>query len=128
MDYDRLIQQAYVEAKRYHHKYIRTEHLFLALVNLGWLEEFDIDMACLLQAVALMRCPTCSAEEKMELSASAKRAHELALQYAGNAPLNTQHTLLGILRSSVTVSRLLANCGIDSGEWMELLESKQLDG
>ncbi len=128
MDYDTLITQARDEAKRYHHKYIRTEHLLLALLRLGWLELSEANIKCLYDAVAVMRCPICSADEKMELSASAVRAYQLAETYAGDGQIDVEHVVLGLLQSSLTVSRLLASCDMNGKEWMQSLESKLSDG
>lgn len=128
MDYDRLITQARGEAKRYHHRYIRTEHLLLALLSLGWLKLPEANIKCLYNAVAIMRCPTCSAEEKMELSASAIRAYQLAESYAGDEQIEAEHVVLGLLKSSLTVSLLLTSCDMNGKEWMQSLESKLSDG
>ena len=124
------MRHAREEAKRYQHKYIRTEHLLLALLNMGALENIlpIFDTTCIHQAVAVMRCPTCSAEEQMELSASAKRAYQLAESYASSHRMQSRELLLGILESSQNVPRLLSSCGVNVSDLKQSLRSEVLDG
>ena len=128
IDYDSLMRQAREEAKRYHHKYIRTEHLLLAMLDKYPIEQLTQNSECIRQAVAIMHCPTCDAEEKMELSASAKRAFQLAPSIAVSQPLQSHHLLLGILQSSQTVKRLLETCGVNLAMLIESLESEERYG
>lgn len=121
INFNTLFAQAREEARRYHHKYIRTEHLLLALVAHY---DMSLDMTCIRSSVGLLKCPTCSAEEQMELSASALRAWQLAEGYAGEQTVTVNHVLLGILQSSLTVPKLLETCNIDVPMLVANLESK----
>lgn len=121
INFDNLIEHARDEAKRYHHKYIRTEHLLLALLRDV---DLPIDVDRIRLSLSVMQCPTCDAEEQMVLSASAQRAWHLAKDYAGGHPITEQHLLLGILQSSLTVQRLLASYGLDTPALIADIESK----
>lgn len=118
--------QARDEAKRYHHKYIRTEHLLLAMFHQDalYFTDLGIDVACIREEVASMHCPTCDADEQMVLSASAERAWQLAQSYAEGQTVTEQHVILGILQSSLTVRRLFESCGVDVSTLVANLESK----
>ncbi len=118
---DTLIAQARDEAKRYHHKYIRTEHLLIAVLHSG---DLGLDVDCIQAAIAFLRCPTCDAEEQMILSASAQRAWELAESYADGQLLTHEHVLLGILHSSLTVRKLLESCDMEVSTIVADLEGK----
>jgi|GEM_PF-1763451 len=124
IEIDTLMTQARDEAKRYHHKYIRTEHVLLAMFQQVEVTEYGIEADCIRSGVAMMNCPTCSAEEQMILSAGAERAMQLAQDYAGQQPLMTSHLMLGILNSSITCGRLLASCGVDVTLLVTDIESK----
>lgn len=118
---DTLMAQARDEAKRYHHKYIRTEHLLIAVLNSS---DLGLDVDCIRSAIAFLRCPTCDAEEQMILSASAQRAWELAESYTDGQSLTHEHILLGILQSSLTVRKLLKSCGVEVSTIVADLEGK----
>lgn len=116
IEHEILINRARDEAKRYHHRYIRTEHILLALLEFAdesTRNRWGIDRDCIRQRVALMPCPTCNAEEKMELSASASRAFALAQNLAEEQILTLDNWLTGILQSSHTVQNSLSACGVD---------------
>lgn len=116
IEHEILINRAREEAKRYHHRYIRTEHILLALLEFAdesTRNRWGIDRDCIRQRVAFMPCPTCSAEEKMELSASASRAFTLAQNLADGLVLTLDNWLSGILQSSLTVQNSLSACGND---------------
>jgi len=127
IQYDTLMHDAREQAKQHHHKYIRTEHLLLALLAKDEMVAdmpVSLDIACIRQSIAMMRCPTCDAEEKMELSASAQRAYELAQNIASSQPMKFQHLLYGILQSSSTVQRVLESCNVDMMHLAEWLKSE----
>lgn len=131
IEYDTLIRLARGEAKRYHHKYIRTEHLLLALMDIvvpddpAWQ---NLDIYYVRQGVAMMRCPTCDTEEQMELSVSAQRAYKLAQSYAAGHPVEARQLLRGLLQSSLTVQRLLRSCDVNLDQLLQSLESEMSDG
>lgn len=128
IDYNTLMIQARKEARINHHKYIRTEHLLLALLTVSDRQQSAVNLDCIRDAVSAMRCPTCDAEERMELSASAQRAYKLAQEAASPQPVQAHHLLVAILNSSGTVGRLLASCDIDAEAWCKQLEGEIVDG
>lgn len=128
INYNTLMIQARKEARINHHKYIRTEHLLLSVLTISHIQQSAVNLDCIRDAIRAMRCPTCDAEERMELSASAQRAYKLAQQAASPQPVQAHHLLVAILNSSVTVGRLLASCDIDATAWCEQLESEIVDG
>lgn len=118
---------AHEEAKRHRHKYIRTEHVLLALIDYDSTRDelnLHVPTDCIRKAIAMMHCPTCDAEEKMELSASARRAIERIQSPASLQPITVLHLVYSILQSSVTVPRILSTCGVDITALAAWLESE----
>lgn len=112
-----FLAQAQAEAQRFGHKYVRTEHLLLALLaepDSGLRQRLDaagLDYAGFSALVAGLNCPVCGAEATLELSAGAKRALEAARHFASGESPDSVHLLRGILQVSPLVRELLADAG-----------------
>ncbi|MDR0535550.1 MAG: ATP-dependent Clp protease ATP-binding subunit [Puniceicoccales bacterium] len=120
-----ILPLARKEALRFHHNYIGTEHVLLALVALGQgvavnvLQKFGIELEMLREAVARhvgigeMRdeevpTPTTPRVKKV-FSLAVREARALSHTYIG-----TEHILLGLLREGEGVaSRVLRELGVD---------------
>lgn len=115
---DSLIPIAQNEAQQFRHKYIRAEHLLLALLRLpvdpasNLLQQHGIDYAALAARVHELSCPLCEAEETLELANGAVRALQIAQSTAGDEPLHGGHVLGGILQVSPLVRALLTELGV----------------
>jgi ATP-dependent Clp protease ATP-binding subunit ClpA len=96
------------EARRFHHKYIRSEHLLLALLRYP---DFALPIRYEDASLALseMQCPTCEAEEKLIFAEGAKRAIAHAQDLAGSGKLSAEHILAGIVAYSPIARKLLLN-------------------
>lgn len=121
-----LLTFAREEAQHYHHKYIRTEHLLLALLRMAddsLIDMWGLNPHRLKKAVGGLNCPICAAEEKMELSAGASRALDTAKSLAGDGVLHPNHVLRGIIQLSPTVRNLMLSCDINPMRLMHQLEN-----
>jgi ATP-dependent Clp protease ATP-binding subunit ClpA len=96
------------EARRFHHKYIRSEHLLLALLRFPEAQA-PIRYEDAANALSEMRCPTCDAEEKLIFAEGAKRAIAHAKELAGQGELSAEHVLAGIVAYSPIARKLLLN-------------------
>jgi ATP-dependent Clp protease ATP-binding subunit ClpA len=96
------------EARRFHHKYIRSEHLLLALLRLSTMQT-PLSYEEASQAIQGMRCPTCGAEEKLIFAEGAKRAMAHAKALAGDGEVSAEHVLAGILAYSPIARKLLGD-------------------
>ena len=98
------------EVRRFHQKYIRSEHILLALLNLdsSCADEFQITYEELSSAIAKLPVPTCGAEEKLELAMSAKRALSIAQnQSEAENNIDTGVLLTAIIKNSPLLRRLV---------------------
>jgi ATP-dependent Clp protease ATP-binding subunit ClpA len=96
------------EARRFHHKYIRSEHLLLALLRLSNVQT-PVSYEEASQSVNAMRCPTCGAEEKLIFAEGAKRAIAHAKELAGDKEVSAEQLLAGIKAYSPIARKLLGN-------------------
>jgi ATP-dependent Clp protease ATP-binding subunit ClpA len=103
---EELEKLAREEARRFHHKYIRSEHLLLALLRLSNMQA-PISYEEASKALSEMRCPTCGAEEKLIFAEGAKRALAHAKELAGEGSLTNEHVLAGILAYSPIARKLM---------------------
>ena len=94
------------EARRFHHKYIRSEHVLLALLRVAN-GQMPISYEDVSQAVNEMRCPTCGAEEKLIFAEGAKRAIAHAKELAGDGEVSAEQLLAGIKAYSPIARKLL---------------------
>jgi ATP-dependent Clp protease ATP-binding subunit ClpA len=120
-----LFALAQAEARRFGHKYVRAEHLLLALLRqpenqaAQRLQAAGVTYAAFSTRVAGLNCPVCAAEEKLELAAVAKRAVQAAQRFAGHVPPDSLDLLRGILQVSPLVREMLADTGLQQGEWIQ---------
>jgi len=126
-DTQRILALARAEARRYRHQYIRGEHLLLALCRGGGaaaiaLRAAGVDETRLDRAVAAMPCPTCEADEKLTLSATAQRAFDRAEQ-----PVTPSHLLDALLNHAPLVRKLLAEIGVSVQDVWRALEDDKGD-
>jgi ATP-dependent Clp protease ATP-binding subunit ClpA len=116
---DTLIPLAQHEARQGGHKYVRAEHLLLALLQLprdpayALLQAQGVDYATLAGAVRGLPCPVCAAEPSLELANGAQRALQSAQALAGAATLHGGHILSGIVQVSPLVRSLLTQVGVE---------------
>ena len=88
---DNLFVQAQAEARRFRHKYVRAEHLLLALLYQSdspaakRLQAAGISYAGFSAHVARLNCPVCGAEEKLVLAEGARRA-VLGISFPNHPP------------------------------------------
>jgi ATP-dependent Clp protease ATP-binding subunit ClpA len=94
------------EARRFHHKYIRSEHLLLALLRMAN-GQIPISYEDVSQSVNEMRCPTCGAEEKLIFAEGAKRAISHAKELAGDGVVSAEQLLAGIVAYSPIARKLI---------------------
>ena len=124
-DTQHILALARDEARRYRHRYIRGEHLLLALYRDGGpaaaaLRAAGVEEARLDRAVAAMPCPTCEADEKLTPSATARRALELAEQ-----PVTPSRLLDALLNHAPLVRKLLAEIDVSAQDvWRALDDDK----
>ena len=105
---EELEKLASEEARRFHHKYIRSEHLLLALLRLSNTQTpMSYEEAS--QSVHEMRCPTCGAEEKLIFAEGAKRAIAYAKELAGEGEVSAEQLLAGIKAYSPIARKLLGD-------------------
>jgi len=122
-----LLKHAHQEAGRFNHKYIRTEHLLLALLHdrqLGHnqaVEPLGLTYTTIEAAVGSLRCPICAAEDTMELSAAAKRILE---QIDMDKPAQM---MMQLIHSSSMVRKLLADSQIDLHRVLDALQDVNED-
>lgn len=125
-----LMARARQQAARYRHKYIRSEHLLLALTEqpdaavARYLRRAGVDHDALAGQVAALRRPVCAADEQMVLAAAADRALQAAREYAGQADPPPLSVLYGVLRMSPLVRRILSGLGADPAALLEQLEAE----
>jgi ATP-dependent Clp protease ATP-binding subunit ClpA len=96
------------EARRFHHKYIRSEHLLLALLRMSNIQT-PVSYEDVSQAVNEMHCPTCGAEEKLIFAEGAKRAIAHAKELAGDSEVSAEQLLAGIKAYSPIARKLLGD-------------------
>lgn len=99
IDQEQLLTLAREEVRRFRQKYIRCEHLLLALLRLDTSLEVDYDR--LAQHVAQLPHPTCGAEEKLELANGAQRA------LAAVQELDSKMLLGSLLQQSPLLRRIM---------------------
>jgi ATP-dependent Clp protease ATP-binding subunit ClpA len=120
-----LLALAQAEARRFRHKYVRAEHLLLALLRQTGspaaqrLQAAGVTYAAFSARVSGLNCPVCAAEEKLELAEVAKRAVQAAQRFAGQVPPDSLDLLRGILQVSPLVRKMLADTGLQHGEWIQ---------
>lgn len=122
-----LLSLAREQAQAHHHKYIRTEHLLLALLSMvdtATHRVWGLNLSQLTQALESLPCPTCAAEEKLELSAGASRALEMAESLSDDGKLYPNFVLIGIIQMSPTVRNLMASCDINCMRLLHQLENE----
>ena len=99
-----LLAFAREEVRRFRQKYIRCEHLLLALARLD--SALDLDYATLSSEIAKLPYPMCGAEEKLELANGAQRALDAARKQIYDDKLDSQIVLQNILRYSPLARRI----------------------
>jgi ATP-dependent Clp protease ATP-binding subunit ClpA len=99
-----LLELAREEVRRFRQKYIRCEHLLLALARLD--SSLDLDYEALSAQIAKLPYPTCGAEEKLELANGAQRALDAARKQTSGDKLDSQVVLQNILRYSPLARRI----------------------
>jgi len=114
------------QARRFGHKYIGTEHIFLGLVKEGSgtgaevLKNLGVDIEKMLpeveQLFKLKGGPDAVAEGKIQQTQNAIKVIEYAIEEARNLNhdyIGTEHILLGLLRVSEGIAaQVLANLGV----------------
>ena len=106
-----LLDIARGEVRRFRQKYIRCEHLLLALVQLD--DSLGLDYAALSERIAELPYPTCGAEEKLELAQGAQRALDAVRRSATEDGLDSQVVLQSILQNSPLVRRIVSEISQD---------------
>jgi hypothetical protein len=99
-----ILEFAREEVRRYRQKYIRSEHLLLALLRLD--ENLPIPYATLAARIEHLPYPTCGAEETLELAAGAKRILVQSYQH-GQGELDSQTLFAAILDNSPLLRRII---------------------
>jgi hypothetical protein len=102
---DELLRLARGEVRRFRQKYIRCEHLLLALARLD--SSLNLDYEALSERIAALPYPTCGAEEKLELANGAQRALDAVQKYEGR--LDSQQLFESILHHSPLVRRMVSD-------------------
>ena len=120
-----VMQHANMEAERFNHEYIGTEHILLGLVKEGSgvaanvLKNLDIDLRKIrLEVEKIVQSgPGVVTMGKLPQSPRAKKVIEYAIQESRNLNHNyvgTEHLLLGLLREEEGVAaQVLLNLGLD---------------
>lgn len=122
-----LIARARHEARAFQHKYIRTEHLFLAVLHQmssnhqHVLSEHGLTYDCFQAEVATLSCPVCAANETMILTPSAQRSLIRAQQHCQCARPDNTLLLSSIIETSPLVRRLLQQCSVDTDHLQQVL-------
>lgn len=117
--YQITLHLAREEAQRHRHKYIRTEHLLLALLRQPetsthqQLTTAGLTYDAFAGHVGTLARPVCAADETLELAAGSVRALQTALQLAGDDAPDNGHLLRGILQNSPLSRRILTTMGIN---------------
>src|SRR5687768_9528358 len=101
-----LLEVARGEVRRFRQKYIRCEHLLLALARLD--SSLDLDYEALSAEVAKLPYPTCGAEEKLELANGAQRVLDAARKQTSDDKLDSHVVFQNILHTSPLVRRILS--------------------
>jgi hypothetical protein len=101
IDEEQLLTLAREEVHRFRQKYIRCEHLLLALLRLDTSLEIDYDQ--LAKRIAQLPYPTCGAEETLELANGAQRALT-AIQES-----DSEMILQSLLQHSPLLRRIIEN-------------------
>ena len=101
IDKQQLLTIAREEVRRFRQKYIRCEHLLLALLRLD--ESLPIDYDRLAEHIAQLPYPTCGAEETLELANGAQRALSTVPE------LDSKMLLENLLQHSPLLRRIVEN-------------------
>lgn len=113
-----LLKAAQDEARRYGHPYVRSEHLFLALLNradealLADLKRAGIHYDAVAAALRSLARPVCAAEETLLLARGAQRVVDQAAEMAGGEP-HPRDLLLALLMGAPLLTRILETIGAD---------------
>lgn len=94
------------EARKFHHQYVRTEHLLMALLRL-YPEKFSLSYESVAAKLSELPYPKCGAEEKLILAEGAKRAMAHAESLAENTAVSPENILAGIIKFSPLARKLL---------------------
>ncbi len=113
--WDDLLTQARAEARRVLHKYVRSEHLLLALLRITdpalreELQRVGMTYEAVAQQVSSLARPVCAADEKQTLSANAERIVQVA---QGSDEDASRALLRALVLRSPLVRKLLRGAGV----------------
>lgn len=120
----KVMALANLEAQRFNHEFIGTEHILLGLVKEGCgvgvnvLKSFGVDLGKVQLAVMklIKRGPDVVAEGRLPETPRAKKAIEYAIEEANNLDhhfVGTEHLLLGLMREQDGIAaQVLTSLGL----------------
>jgi len=126
----RMLSIAQREARMLRHKYIRCEHLLLAVLKAGdedtraLMARMGLTYDGLLAQISALKRPVCAADARFKLGAGTRRALQTARKQAGERPIASGDLIYGVVSRSPLVRRLLARLDVDTDALLTALYAR----